>query len=167
MELICSGNHNRAALVGSVMRVKPNLASQEGPKWGNQRPSPGFRAVDRGESQRCVGHLSARTRQLTSQASEGRPDSGLGANPSASLQSYGPLRALEGHAFMNANLPRTCPRCRGSMIIERDWYGAYGTCLCCGYVHEAVTAPPIDLLEEEEGHPRQRRRQPSHGKLRL
>jgi len=78
-----------------------------------------------------------------------------------------PERALEGHAFMNTNLPRTCPRCRGSMIIERDWYGAYGTCLCCGYVHEAVTAPPIDLLEEEEGHPRQRRRQPSHGKLRL
>ena len=53
------------------------------------------------------------------------------------------------------------------MIIEKDWYGAYGTCLCCGYVHEAVTAPPIDLLEEEEGHPRQRRRQPSHGNLRL
>ena len=68
---------------------------------------------------------------------------------------------------MNTNLPRSCPRCRGSMIIERDWYGAYGTCLCCGYVHEAVTAPPIDLLEEEESHPRQRRRQPSHGKLRL
>jgi hypothetical protein len=53
------------------------------------------------------------------------------------------------------------------MIVERDWYGAYSTCLCCGYVHEAVSTPPIDLMEEEEGHPRQRRRQPSHGKLRL
>lgn len=68
---------------------------------------------------------------------------------------------------MNNALPRSCPRCRGSMIVERDWYGAYSTCLCCGYVHEAVSTPPIELLDEDEGHPRQRRRQPSHGKLRL
>ena len=55
------------------------------------------------------------------------------------------------------------------MIPERDWYGEYCTCLCCGYVHEAVTTPSIELIEEEEnasGH-RQRRRQPSHGKIRL
>jgi len=57
------------------------------------------------------------------------------------------------------------------MIPERDWYGEFSTCLCCGYVHEAVSAPPIEMLEEEEaaasgGH-RQRRRQPSHGKIRL
>lgn len=78
-----------------------------------------------------------------------------------------PERALGRTTLMNTALPRTCPRCRGSMIVERDWYGAYSTCLCCGYVHEAVSTPPIDLLDEEEGHPRQRRRQPSHGKLRL
>jgi hypothetical protein len=54
------------------------------------------------------------------------------------------------------------------MITERDWYGSYSTCLCCGYVYEAMATPPIELLEEEQsGHPRQRRRQPSHGKLRL
>jgi hypothetical protein len=54
------------------------------------------------------------------------------------------------------------------MIIERDWYGSYSTCICCGYVQEAVSSPAIDLmLEDEEGHGRQRRRQPSHGKLRL
>ena len=35
-------------------------------------------------------------------------------------------------------LPKVCPRCRGAMIPERDWYGQYSTCLCCGYVHEAV-----------------------------
>ena len=55
-------------------------------------------------------------------------------------------------------LPRNCPRCRGSMIPERDWYGEYSTCLCCGYVHEAVSTPPIELLEEEENGQRQRRR---------
>jgi hypothetical protein len=54
------------------------------------------------------------------------------------------------------------------MIVERDWYGSYSTCICCGHVHEAVSSPAIDLmLEDEEGNGRQRRRQPSHGKLRL
>jgi hypothetical protein len=52
------------------------------------------------------------------------------------------------------------------MIPERDWYGEYCTCLSCGYVVEAVSAPPIELLDEENGG-RQRRRQPSHGKIRL
>ena len=69
---------------------------------------------------------------------------------------------------MQATLPKICPRCSGSMIIERDWYGSFSTCICCGYVREAVSSPAIDLmLEDEEGHGRQRRRQPSHGKLRL
>jgi len=69
---------------------------------------------------------------------------------------------------MQAALPKICPRCTGSMIIERDWYGSFSTCICCGYVREAVSSPAIDLmLEDEEGHGRQRRRQPSHGKLRL
>lgn len=69
---------------------------------------------------------------------------------------------------MQAALPRVCPRCNGSMIIEKDWYGSYSTCICCGFVREAVSSPAIDLmLDEEEGGGRQRRRQPSHGKLRL
>ena len=37
--------------------------------------------------------------------------------------------------------PRVCPRCRGSMIMERDWYGAYSSCIACGYVHEVLTTP--------------------------
>src|SRR3972149_4848145 len=44
---------------------------------------------------------------------------------------------------MQATLPRTCPRCRGSMIVERDWYRSYSTCLCCGYVHEGGSPPPL------------------------
>lgn len=59
-------------------------------------------------------------------------------------------------------LPRTCPRCRGAMIPERDWYGEYCTCLSCGYVHENVSSSPIELLEEEEKDHQQRRRNPSH-----
>jgi len=54
------------------------------------------------------------------------------------------------------------------MIVERDWHGTYGSCIMCGYVHEVLTSPPIDLAAEEAALPlRQRRRQPSHGKLRL
>jgi hypothetical protein len=62
--------------------------------------------------------------------------------------------------------PRNCPRCRGSMLTERDWYGSYSTCIACGYVHEWVSGPAIDL-PSDDGPARQRRRQPSHGKLRL
>lgn len=87
--------------------------------------------------------------------------------PLPRAEELGPFGLWEGYHMTTSDLPRTCARCRGSMIVERDWYGAYSTCLCCGYVHEAVSTPTIDLMEEEEGHPRQRRRQPSHGKLRL
>lgn len=64
--------------------------------------------------------------------------------------------------------PKKCPRCRGLMIIEDDWYGKFGTCVACGYVHEAQRCDPKDLEEEERlAAGKQRRRQPSHGKLRL
>ena len=64
--------------------------------------------------------------------------------------------------------PRSCPRCRGLRIIEDDWYGAFGSCIACGYVHESQKADPAELLEEERlAAGKQRRRQPSHGKLRL
>lgn len=62
--------------------------------------------------------------------------------------------------------PQVCPRCRGSMIMERDWYGSYSTCICCGYVYEFGGITPEEL-EQSENPSRQRRRQPSHGKLRL
>jgi len=68
---------------------------------------------------------------------------------------------------MQAAPPRVCPRCRGSMILEEDWYGSYSSCLSCGYVYE-FGAIAEDLQSEEGSGPhRQRRRQPSHGKLRL
>jgi len=54
------------------------------------------------------------------------------------------------------------------MLIEDDAYGQFGTCITCGYVHESQRADPQELLEEERlASGKQRRRQPSHGKLRL
>jgi DNA-directed RNA polymerase subunit M/transcription elongation factor TFIIS len=64
--------------------------------------------------------------------------------------------------------PTKCPRCTGPMLAESDAHGRYGTCLSCGHVHESRVISVAELEEEqavEEG--RQRRRQPSHGKLRL
>ncbi len=53
------------------------------------------------------------------------------------------------------------------MITERDWYGSYSTCISCGFVHEMLSSPAIDLPDDDDSGTRQRRRQPSHGKLRL
>jgi len=54
------------------------------------------------------------------------------------------------------------------MIPEEDWYGSYSSCLSCGYVHEVGGMDAEELRNEEGSEPhRQRRRQPSHGKLRL
>ena len=54
--------------------------------------------------------------------------------------------------------PKSCPKCRGSMIVERDWHGTYGSCIMCGYVHEVLTSPPVDLAAEEAALPQ---RQPT------
>jgi len=66
-----------------------------------------------------------------------------------------------------ASLPRSCPRCAGRLVHARDPYGGYSSCLCCGFVHEWVSGPAIDLPADGDGSGRQRRRQPSHGKQRL
>ena len=66
-----------------------------------------------------------------------------------------------------SSLPRWCPRCRGRLIHGGDSYGGYSSCLCCGFVYEWVSGPAIDLPVDETPGSRQRRRQPTHGKLRL
>ena len=61
-----------------------------------------------------------------------------------------------------------CPRCSGPMLAESDAHGPFSTCLTCGYVLETRVISVFELEQEqtvEDG--RQRRRQPSHGKLRL
>lgn len=61
-----------------------------------------------------------------------------------------------------------CPRCGGSMLAESDNHGSFGTCISCGYVYESHVISVLELEEEQAVEAgRQRRRQPSHGKLRL
>ncbi len=61
-----------------------------------------------------------------------------------------------------------CPRCTGAMLSESDAHGGYATCLACGHVRESHVISSEELAEEQTVEAgRQRRRQPSHGKLRL
>ena len=64
--------------------------------------------------------------------------------------------------------PKTCPKCRGLIFVERDLHGTYGSCISCGYVHDVLITPPVDFEAEEAALPvRVRRRGPSHGNCRL
>ena len=61
--------------------------------------------------------------------------------------------------------PQVCPRCRGRLFVSQDSYGAYSSCLACGFDHERVSGPAIDLLVDPA--PGQRRREPSHKGMQL
>ena len=64
--------------------------------------------------------------------------------------------------------PKNCPRCQSFMIFETDHYGKFGTCVICGYVSEDAPCDPEIIAEELRlVAGKQRRRQPSHGFMRL
>ena len=67
-------------------------------------------------------------------------------------------------ASTSASLPGSCPRYSGRLFHGRDPYGGYSSCMACGFVHEWVAGPAIDLPEQGSGR---RRRDPKSGKLRL
>lgn len=56
-------------------------------------------------------------------------------------------------------VPPTCPRCRGRLIHAHDPYGAYASCLTCGFVQEGLTGPAIGLADDTG---RRRRREPNY-----
>ena len=66
-----------------------------------------------------------------------------------------------------ARPPHACPRCRGRLFTSHDRYGVYSACLSCGYVHDWLGGPAIDLPDDVPADGRSRRRQPSYGKLPL
>ena len=36
---------------------------------------------------------------------------------------------------------KSCPRCRGDLVTDRDQYGAFLQCLQCGYVQDLQMQP--------------------------
>jgi len=37
---------------------------------------------------------------------------------------------------------KSCPRCKGDLYSDHDLYGAYLTCVQCGYTHDYLAGPP-------------------------
>ena len=46
-------------------------------------------------------------------------------------------------------LLKSCPRCRGDLLLEEDHYGRYYSCLQCGLevFPERLTLLPADVIE--------------------
>ena len=57
------------------------------------------------------------------------------------------------HARAAARFSRVASQFAAHVIVERDWHGTYGSCIMCGYVHEVLTSPPVDLAAEEAALP--------------
>lgn len=43
---------------------------------------------------------------------------------------------------------KACPKCRGDMHVNRDFYGDYRECLQCGLMEDIVSPERARLLEE-------------------
>jgi len=46
---------------------------------------------------------------------------------------------------------KSCPRCRGDVIIDRDSYGWYEQCLQCGHQRELENLDYAQTAREEHG----------------
>ena len=87
-----------------------------------------------------------------------------GENPALSPARTPSAKAPRKNTF---SFPRSCPRCRGSMIPEKDRHGDYATCLLCGYVHEAETVPAEQIEEEVSEQKGRKEPNPRHGGTKL
>ena len=45
-------------------------------------------------------------------------------------------------------IPKNCPKCRGSMIVARDWHGTLASCIMCGMTYEVVYNKAEDTSPE-------------------
>ena len=54
-------------------------------------------------------------------------------------------------------LLKSCPKCHGDIVEERDRCGSYTQCIQCGYTRDLLTSKPPVLLQyrdlyEEDKH---------------
>jgi len=45
---------------------------------------------------------------------------------------------------------KSCPRCKGDVLLDRDQYGWYHYCLQCGYVCDLVEIQQPRIQEEKK-----------------
>ena len=41
---------------------------------------------------------------------------------------------------------KSCPRCKGDVSVDRDWYGEYASCLQCGWSKDSASDPFSEAL---------------------
>lgn len=46
---------------------------------------------------------------------------------------------------------KSCPRCKGDVILDRDQYGWYQQCLQCGHLRDVVDLVEIHQQKNEVG----------------
>ena len=51
---------------------------------------------------------------------------------------------------------KSCPRCRGDLLIDHDYHGWYEQCLQCGYMGE------LKDITEFKKQPAERQKEPVH-----
>ena len=42
---------------------------------------------------------------------------------------------------------KSCPRCKGDVNVENDWYGKYESCLQCGWYKDSADEPMASSLK--------------------
>lgn len=42
---------------------------------------------------------------------------------------------------------KSCPRCKGDVNVDRDWYGDYESCLQCGWSKDTSGEPLSEALK--------------------
>lgn len=45
---------------------------------------------------------------------------------------------------------KSCPKCHGDLVVDRDSYGLYEQCIQCGYTHDIVI--DVSVKPEEQSH---------------
>ena len=45
---------------------------------------------------------------------------------------------------------KSCPRCRGAVLLDRDYYGWYEQCLQCGYLRDMGNIVEVHQQQSEE-----------------
>ncbi len=45
---------------------------------------------------------------------------------------------------------KSCPRCKGDVIVDRDYHGWYEQCLQCGYQHDLKSEVKVEPSSIQE-----------------
>ena len=47
---------------------------------------------------------------------------------------------------------KSCPRCKGDIVIDRDQWGWYEECIQCGYLHDLRNVVEVKQVVAQQRH---------------